>query len=896
MIPSIPAGFCGRQVELQQLLNAFPLRKLLTIAGIGGIGKTALALAFAHKLEERPECTGRVVWISCRNGWGNKDFQAEIVHGVVELTGNKKYSSSFARSPLLLVSMLEENSIILFIDNFHLVESEETRDLLRTAKDYLKSSKIILITRKRPSLSPLEAVELYELRLAGLSREDSAKMASGLLRTAKFESLPSDTKIRILEKVNGHPFSLKLFLGLLTVGEHTPESLLSSSEFEQEKDRNLLDQLWISLSMDEQEFLKSICFIRIPVRMERLPGFSDKTRSLVKRLLDNFLVESDAEGRIFLHNLLREYTQRKIDQKDMILIHKKIAVSFSMDQAEIQELREAYFHFLEAGDSRKAVDALILLSRQLQVLGEDTGNFYHLLCEALNFSDCYRHQELVSSRIEFLIFHRAFSEADELLSEIKGQKDFNYLSGLKYYYSGHHQQSIESLEIALKDDLSTEQRLYTFSTIASAYNRLGKIPKAEQYFQLALKEGGKGIFPVLHASAMSTYAVFLAHRGQVQEALEYYQKAETIERGCHALVNLSTTLYNKALLLYHLNEIDQSAACLSESRNLCLKINDQMGLIYIYYLYGELYHFREDFENSLKFFQLGLELALKKGLLHEQGFLRRELGNLHSRMGQFKEAEFHYQSGLKIYQTVDSSVERTRTQQGYGQYLLLSGRSGEAREFFEKAVEFGKISDNPQILARSYYFLYLQSRLASGSGADDFYRQYLIQMEKLPVTAQDKLQKEFKWYEEKLITSSPEGDFTLLVRGREIQTATASEIRELESKSGEYEIFVDFSGRRFSIQGSEVPVFKKKVLVPLLLEFLRQPGRVIKSQEIFETVWGRKYNPESDGGALRKTISRLREMLGDNKRERFICSASEKGCYFFNPQVNYCIIIPQARN
>ncbi len=66
-LPPLPEpGFVGREKEVDEIVAALldPDIPIVTLVGSGGIGKTALALAVAHRLRERGEFPGGIVWLN----------------------------------------------------------------------------------------------------------------------------------------------------------------------------------------------------------------------------------------------------------------------------------------------------------------------------------------------------------------------------------------------------------------------------------------------------------------------------------------------------------------------------------------------------------------------------------------------------------------------------------------------------------------------------------------------------------------------------------------------------------------------------------------------------------------------------------------------------------------
>jgi len=53
ILPTIPEDFLGRNVDMYEVIRTCCSRRLVTIAGVAGVGKTAVSIAVAHYLTER---------------------------------------------------------------------------------------------------------------------------------------------------------------------------------------------------------------------------------------------------------------------------------------------------------------------------------------------------------------------------------------------------------------------------------------------------------------------------------------------------------------------------------------------------------------------------------------------------------------------------------------------------------------------------------------------------------------------------------------------------------------------------------------------------------------------------------------------------------------------------
>ncbi|MDD5090919.1 MAG: NB-ARC domain-containing protein, partial [Candidatus Wallbacteria bacterium] len=539
-IPTPPPVFCGRLTEFDDLKKALDKYKVLAIAGIDGIGKTSLAQILAEFLSAVPGYSRRLIWISCHEGWNEKDLFASLLREASTLTGNRS-ALNLVQDASTLVHFMEEHSLVVFIDDFHLAETPCSVELLSSALRKFRSARLILTTRERPGLPPMEQMELNELKLGGLNRQDAESLVHSLNASRHRLALSSGEISSIIPRSTGHPYSIKLFVSLLSSGAGSLQYLSGPC---QEFNRTLapfLEGTLSLLSVEEKETARLLSQIRIPVQPELLPG---SAAAGIKGLAGRYLLELTPAGFVALHDLLRRHISAQLEEVDKTRLHLLAgSMLSSRENPSISELWESYHHFAAAGDLQSASEQVIRLSRLSQVLGDETGNYRHLLEDALELCGDTRKQDLLMALASLLVYLRDFNEAEKIIPLLENQELAGLIQARADYYRGNHRGAISAFEKSLPLITHPDDLAEISTSLAVCHKLLGNTKQAALFFNRALACAAS---PIYRARACSQYAVFLSIQGRLNTALEYYEKSEEIERRTGALGNLCVTLYNKA--------------------------------------------------------------------------------------------------------------------------------------------------------------------------------------------------------------------------------------------------------------------------------------------------------------------------------------------------------------
>ena len=229
--------FIGREIELAQIksiLRPYPHSQhaIVTIDGVGGIGKSALALEAAHRHLRTAnhlhptERFGAIVWISAKQtvltasgiisrnqAFRNLDDIYAAISATLEL-GDISQLSVDERSALIRAT-LASRRILIIIDNLETVDDQSVINFLL---ELPAPSKAIVTTRNRIDVA-------YPIRLTGMDWNDAQILIAEECRKKSVDLIDEDAR-HLFDRTGGVPIALVWSIAQLSLG-YTPETMLN---------------------------------------------------------------------------------------------------------------------------------------------------------------------------------------------------------------------------------------------------------------------------------------------------------------------------------------------------------------------------------------------------------------------------------------------------------------------------------------------------------------------------------------------------------------------------------------------------------------------------------------------------------------------------------------------
>ena len=361
-LPTVAAPFVGRQTELEKLdhFMAEPSVRLVTISGVGGIGKTRLALTCAaSQAAHHPERFPHGVYFVPLNAVNTAQQLLSAIAHVLPIAPDQNDMSHTDAQQLL--AYLQSRQLLLVLDNFEqLLDSDKYppgKAILLNLLQHAPQLKLLITSRERLHLRMERCLPLDGLLCPDKNEADSTNFPAMQLFLQSARRIQPDFTITsdelpclitICRLLDGIPLGLELaaawieWLPLAEIASEIQHNLdFLTTEMHDWPDRHrsmhsVFDASWERLSWPEQTLFQRLSLFRggFTRAAVRAVAGGQQSPTAVLRLLSSLVGKSllrydRVTDRYTQHELLRQYGAEKLAQQS--------------DIADLQQLHAAYY-------------------------------------------------------------------------------------------------------------------------------------------------------------------------------------------------------------------------------------------------------------------------------------------------------------------------------------------------------------------------------------------------------------------------------------------------------------------------------------------------------------------------------------------------------------------------
>ncbi|MEM7332267.1 MAG: tetratricopeptide repeat protein [Chloroflexota bacterium] len=633
-LPTLSTSFVGRETELDQIIGTFdkPEVRLLTLFGLGGVGKTRLALQVAQTyINTFKDGVWFIDLVAVRSSYSFISTIADTLN--LSLRGVDSLQEQ-------LQATISNKEMLLLFDNFEHLASNALK--ISALLQHAPQLKIIVTSRVVLNLAEEWLYEVGGLAYPATTsipewadsvlpnnygRYNAVQLFTQRARQLQhnfYLPLQQTDVIQICQHVEGLPLALELAAALIRqmncaqIAEAIKENLdfltsLHVNTTERHRSiRAVFEYSWQMLSSAEQTALAKLSVFRGSFSYDAALAIVDVPRFTLYGLINKSLLRISRSGRYDTHELLRQFAAEKLNSPE-----------------SVQEQHMQYYTTLLAENENALFGGEQTLT--LALIHEEIENVYEAWLWA-------------AQNGRFAILNNAFHSL------------YNYHAMRGLYYQG-------------------EQLLQR------------TIPLLEPYLAISKQEA-----TALTVRLMARQGEYLYMLSKLSQAEDRLLQALSLAKQMHMTDQIMLTSQTLGVVLYIQGNYAEAQKLLNEALNMATKHNNRHRQAYTRATLGAIEQALGNFERAQE--QHEASLAIYKSLDYQWGVAQslRLLGVTAFHVEKYEEATVYLQKSLTIARTMDNDATVAIILNNLGMVNQAKNNLSEAHQNFLKSLALGESS------------------------------------------------------------------------------------------------------------------------------------------------------------------------------------------------------------
>jgi predicted ATPase/transcriptional regulator with XRE-family HTH domain len=652
-LPILPTPLIGRQREVEHLsqLLCDPQCRLLTLVGMGGIGKTRLAIEAAAQVQDAFADGVYFVALASVNA------TRLLVPVIADAIGFAFQSAGDVDPKTQLFNYLKEKQVLLLLDNLEQLLAETGIEMLAELLTNATKVKLLATSRESLELQGEWTFEVHGLPIPErIYSEESVHNTSVELflqrarqAHAGFSAATEDfpAVVYICELVEGMPLAIELaaaWVRALSCSEIAQE-IESGLDFLSKSFRDLparhrsmraiFEHSWKLLTEEEQAILLRLSVFRGGFQREAAEQVAGATLSTLSNLITKSWVRHNSAKRYDLHELIRQFTAEYLAERpdEQIAIqarHGNYYLTF-FSQADghlrgsaqcetLDELTVEMDNFRVGWDWAVLHGEFLLIEQTLRTFAMlyDMRGWLQEGSDALDFAIHALetvHGQLPPGRTELIALGRLLATRSLLASRLGGYEQARAML----------ERSLEILRPLNEPQVLVEAITFT----GMVMEMTGDYDRALEMYSEGLeiaKEIDDRWFAALCFTCQTGLTVFMHRTVEPELTYEHFQSAVADWRLIGDPRMTAIALNNFSLSAKILGHYDEACATLEESVILSMSVGDRWGLGFAYRGLGHIAQAKGQDLEAVNRFQESLEILTELGARQDQARVLAEMG------------------------------------------------------------------------------------------------------------------------------------------------------------------------------------------------------------------------------------------------------------------------------
>ncbi|MGQ9706355.1 MAG: tetratricopeptide repeat protein [bacterium] len=668
-LPTQLTPFINRERELTEIAKLInnPSCRLITLTGLGGIGKTRLAIQIGAEYIEKFE---NGVFFIPLAPLSSSNF---IIPTIADSLRFSFYSNEDPRKQL--INYLKDKEMLLIMDNCeHLIEGVDIiSDIL---KDALRI-KILATSRERLNLSGEWVFQVDGMSVPDVVDIDIEKFSSVQLFLHVAKRVSPDWKLkdddkrwitRICQLVDGLPLGIELsssWIRMLSTKDIAMEVeksygfLTTQLRDVPERHRGLrvvFEYSYKLLTDAEKDILIKLSMFRGGFTREAVECVAEASILVLSSLVDKSLVRINQAGRYEIHEVIRQFVYEKLDENN----------------SEKENVKKRHSEYYATFVNQR--EEGLIGENQIEVIAEiaeEIENIRTGLSYAIERYDVLTIDKYIDSLSKFYDIRSWFSEGEEIMGRMVSKLRDRKVSddkergvfykclgkaisryGTFLYRLGKYNDARisinESLSI-LRETNDKKEIVYALCFLGETLRMAGDYSEATTVLKESIEISKEINDQYLLALSINNLGNIETLLGNYTKAEKLYKESLTIRKNISNVSGIASSLMNLGTIYYYIEEHSKSKEFYEEALEIFKKLNDRRGVALTLSNLGGFETIVGNYEAAENLFNKSIEISRKIG---DRTLTARGLNNLGitlTDMGNYEKAEISLNECIGIY-------------------------------------------------------------------------------------------------------------------------------------------------------------------------------------------------------------------------------------------------------